>query len=137
MGPLTVVQDSGAVSGQPGDDVVRVVPAGAYVEVDPVLDRLALRNLLKEDPGSRPGVRIRMADGGAGLPDKHSPVRRGVVLGREALTDHVEDEVGVGRLDIPLQRFCPPLGKGMWVGAVDGDLEAQGHATTLRVAADS
>ncbi len=59
---LTTMQERGASTREPLQLRLDVVWSDSYVEMDPVLDRLALGNQLEEDASTRTGIRVRMAD---------------------------------------------------------------------------
>ena len=60
------------------------------------------------------------------------PARRMVLvsdLRRVPGGDHLADEFLVAGLDVPVQRLRPPVGQGVRIGAVDGDLKCVCHGS--------
>src|SRR5215469_15642913 len=125
---LPLVQERGAASDQPVSLHANVVSAHPDVQVPAVLACLGFWHLLEDDALALTRLRpVRMPDRRAGLPDQMSVVGRRLFLGGVALADHPPDELGVGLLDLPAERLCPPVSELMRARAIDRDLELIGH----------
>jgi hypothetical protein len=117
---------------QPGDLGVPALGPGVQVQVQPVLDRLGLWNLLEEKPSAQPcaGDLLNRV---VGMPDGLQSAERGPPGHRR---DHAAVDVPGGQqlldedavvLDRVAEGSGPECGLGVRVGAVDDDLPSKGH----------
>ncbi len=127
---LAAVQDPCPAPGQARHRALHVVGPDSHVQVQPVLDRLGLRDQLEQHSRRAPGA-VGVADGRPVLPDERPVVHPRVAFDRVPGADHPPDEGLVLRLDLPAQRLGPPVRQRVRVRAVHRHLERVRHRSSL------
>ena len=125
-----VVQEFRPAREQARYRALEVVGADAHVQVQPVLDRLGLRDQLEQHPW-RALRAIGVADGRPFLPDERPVMQLRVAVGGVPGADHLPDERLVLWLHLPAERLRPPVRQHVRVRAVHRHLELVRHRGSL------